>query len=355
MAERTDGPSWHALPSRRSAHAGRLRGGGGGGGENGGGTAVTVGPTLNFSPSSNVTCSDGLVIQLNASFPQPFAFQGAGSAWSLTISAGAAANQPTMQPGGSGVVTTATVRVGAVTGPMRFVRMRISYQNGFGAFCCSVEQVGPTFTPQPNADTTVTLNFPSASRPSRRPPTPPPSPSTTRSACRCWRRTCRSRASGAATVARNRSSTPRFGRRCPHRARTSVASAATAGSCRVQLPVRARLKARPWIRPSHAASRTSRCWPRVASLRRKGARSRNAGLGKRKPCPSRPYAVCRPMYCAMFAIDGAHTRRLHGPSLRETVGRWPKGCHEGRIYTCWAHRDPRRSDRRSTKTSGPSS
>lgn len=134
--------------------------GGGGGGDSGGGTPVTVGPTLNFAPLSNVTCADGLVIQLNASFPQPFAFQGAGSCLVLTVSAGAAANQPTMQPGGPGVVTTATVRVGAVTGPMRFVRLRISYQNGFGAFCCSVEQFGPVFTPQPNADTTVTLNFP---------------------------------------------------------------------------------------------------------------------------------------------------------------------------------------------------
>lgn len=136
--------------------------GGGGGGDGGaaGGAAATVGPTLNFTPTSGVTCADGLVIQSNAAFPQPFAFQGAPSCLVLTVSAGAAANQPTMQPPGPGTVTTATVRVGPVTGPMRFVRMRISYQNGFGAFCCSVEQFGQTFTPQANADTTVALNFP---------------------------------------------------------------------------------------------------------------------------------------------------------------------------------------------------
>ena len=149
--------------------------GGGGGGEDGGARpAVTVGPTLNFSPLSNVSCADGLVIQINPSFPQPFAFQGAGSCAVLTVSAGAAAGQPVMQPLGPGRVTTATVRVGGVTGPMRFLRMRASFQNGFGAFCCSVEQIGATFTPQANADTTVTLNFPMGWT-----PLPPPTDTTT--------------------------------------------------------------------------------------------------------------------------------------------------------------------------------
>jgi hypothetical protein len=148
--------------------------GGGGGDGAGGGAPVTVGPTLNFSPLSNVTCADGLVVQLNASFPQPFGFQGASSCTILTISAGAAANQPVMQPSGPGRVTTATVRVGPVTGPMRFLRMRVSFQNGFGAFCCSVEQIGATFTPQPNADTTVTLNFAMGWT-----PLPPPTDTTT--------------------------------------------------------------------------------------------------------------------------------------------------------------------------------
>jgi hypothetical protein len=174
-------PNALALPSAALALTVALTGCGGGGGDGGGdaggggnGAATTVGPALNFAPTSGITCADGVVVQINATFPQPFAFQGAGSCTVLTVSAGAASNQPTMQPPGPGTVTTATIRVGAITGPMRFVRMRISYQNGFGAFCCSVEQVGQTFTPQPNADTTVTLNFPIGFTPK-----PPPLDTTT--------------------------------------------------------------------------------------------------------------------------------------------------------------------------------
>lgn len=44
-----------------------------GGGDGGGGGTSTVGPALNFDPLSNVTCADGLVIQINPSFPQPSA------------------------------------------------------------------------------------------------------------------------------------------------------------------------------------------------------------------------------------------------------------------------------------------
>lgn len=131
----------------------------GGGGDGGGGTS-TVGPALNFDPLSNVTCADGLVIQINASFPQPFTFQGANSCLLVTFSAGSVAGLPATQPSGPGTVTSASVRVGPVSGPMRFVRMRILFQNGFGAACCSLEQVGAVFTPQPNATTTVPLNFP---------------------------------------------------------------------------------------------------------------------------------------------------------------------------------------------------
>jgi hypothetical protein len=134
-------------------------GGGGDGGGGGGNSAQTIGPALNFSPTSNITCADGLIVQLNPSFPQPTAFQGATSCAVVTISAGAAANQPLMQFGGRGRVSAATIRVGPVTGPMRFVRFRISHQNGFGTFCCSVEQVGAVFTPAPNSDTTVALDF----------------------------------------------------------------------------------------------------------------------------------------------------------------------------------------------------
>jgi hypothetical protein len=66
-------------------------------------------------------------------------------------------------------VVSANIRVGAITGRMRFVRMRILLHNILVALpnhvdqdraCCSVEQYGPVFTPTPNSVTTVELNFP---------------------------------------------------------------------------------------------------------------------------------------------------------------------------------------------------
>jgi len=147
---------------------------GGGGGTGQPLQPVTVGPELNFPATNTITCQDGVVIQINPTFPQPTAFPGSGSCTYLNISAGAAANQPVLQPTGPGTITGATVRVGPVTGPMRFIRMRILYQNGFGAACCSAEQYGDPFTPAPNADTTVALNFPITFE-----PPPPPLDTTT--------------------------------------------------------------------------------------------------------------------------------------------------------------------------------
>jgi hypothetical protein len=128
-------------------------GGGGGGGGNGNGQTVQLGPDLTFAPNNGVRCQDGYPIQINASFPQPFHLQGAPSCLLLTFFSGA-------QPTASGTAVSANIRVGPVTGPMRFVRMRILFQHGFGRACCSVEQYGATFTPQANAVTTVPLNFP---------------------------------------------------------------------------------------------------------------------------------------------------------------------------------------------------
>jgi hypothetical protein len=51
---------------------------------------------------------------------------------------------------------------------MRFVRVRVLFQRALPQdvqACCSVEQVGPTFTPAPNAITTVPLNFPMTHEP----------------------------------------------------------------------------------------------------------------------------------------------------------------------------------------------
>lgn len=133
---------------------------GGAGGGGGGGTPTVVGPALDFPASNTVTCADGVLVQINPTFPQPTSFPGSPSCTYLTISAGTAANQPVLQPSGPGTITSATIRVGAVTGPMRFVRMRLLYQNGFGPACCSAEQYADVFVPNANADTTVPLNFP---------------------------------------------------------------------------------------------------------------------------------------------------------------------------------------------------
>lgn len=126
--------------------------GGGAAGQGGGGTPVQVGNNLDFVPDNGVTCQDGFPVQINASFPQPFTGQGANSCTLLTFFAGA---QPTVP----GTVVSANIRVGPVTGPMRFVKMRILYQNVTGPVCCSVEQFGQPFTPQANSITTVPLGF----------------------------------------------------------------------------------------------------------------------------------------------------------------------------------------------------
>ena len=121
-------------------------------GGGGGGTPVQVGANLDFEPTSNVTCQDGFPVQINASFPQPFTSQGAPSCLYVTFFPGA-------QPPVPGTAVSANIRVGQITGPMRFVRARILYQTGPGQACCSVEEYGQTFTPQPNTITTVPLNF----------------------------------------------------------------------------------------------------------------------------------------------------------------------------------------------------
>jgi hypothetical protein len=124
----------------------------GGGGDGGNGPVTQVGNNLDFVPTNGITCQDGYPVQINASFPQPFTLQGAPSCMLITFFGGA-------HPGAPGVVVSANIRIGAVTGPMRFVKARILYSNNTGQVCCSVQQYGPVFTPQANAITTVPLNF----------------------------------------------------------------------------------------------------------------------------------------------------------------------------------------------------
>jgi hypothetical protein len=134
------------------ALAGIVSCGGGDGGGGGGGQVVQVGNNLDFAPTSPIVCADGYPIQINGSFPQPFNLQGAQSCLLITFFPGAA-------PPTDGTVVSANVRIGPVTGPMRFVKARILYSHNTQQVCCSVEQYGPVFTPQANAITTVNLNF----------------------------------------------------------------------------------------------------------------------------------------------------------------------------------------------------
>lgn len=126
-------------------------------GAGGNGPVVQQGANLDGIPPTNtMTCADGFLIQTNATFPQPNHLTGHTSCTVLTFFPGA-------QPTAPGTVVSANIRVGAITGPMRFVRMRILLSNklvGPERACCSVEQFGAVFTPAPNSITTVELNFP---------------------------------------------------------------------------------------------------------------------------------------------------------------------------------------------------
>lgn len=118
-----------------------------------GGRTVTLGADLNNVPTSEVPCSAGYPVQINPTFPQPFPAQGAQSCTLINF-------LPPQAPGlGSGVARRANIRVGATTGPMRFLRMRQLFQQPGPVECCSLEEYGPVFTPSANAITTVNLGF----------------------------------------------------------------------------------------------------------------------------------------------------------------------------------------------------
>jgi hypothetical protein len=152
-----------------------LSGGGGGGGGDGGASsssggsssssgggnpnAVTIGPDVtNPTGTANTFgCGAGYPIQTNPQFPQPFYAAGSPSCLVLTFLA-PIAGQPTSLK--SGTALSATIAVGSVTGPMRFVRMRILFNRKDKQQCCSLEQYGDEFTPKANGTTTVSLSFP---------------------------------------------------------------------------------------------------------------------------------------------------------------------------------------------------
>lgn len=133
---------------------------GGGGGGDGGGAGVTIGVDSNVAPNSGMRCIDGPPAQDGVTqFPNLlFPWQGvAGSCTILTFS------QQDPGNGAPGTVTTARVRVGAVTGRMRFVRLRnlFNHQPGTNGNpqCCGIQEYGAVFVPAANAVTEVALNF----------------------------------------------------------------------------------------------------------------------------------------------------------------------------------------------------
>lgn len=164
---------------------------------NGGGAPVQVGSNLNVAPNNGLTCQDGFPIQINPTFPQPLYLQGASSCSVMTFFDGA-------QPSVPGTVVSANIRVGNVTGPMRFVRMRILFtntQSGYDRACCSAEQFSEVFTPTANAVTNVALNFSMTTTPPRKmtPSWPPPIWCAWRFSGRTCRSPVRGRRTGAAS------------------------------------------------------------------------------------------------------------------------------------------------------------
>ncbi len=116
------------------------------------GAPVTIGPAAALLvPNSPVTCADGFPIQINPSFPQPFTGSGATSCTLVTYS--------NVQPTAAGKIVSATIGVGAVTGPMRFVRLRVLAEQSTGTACCSGEEFSETFTPAANGLSTIPLDL----------------------------------------------------------------------------------------------------------------------------------------------------------------------------------------------------
>jgi len=150
---------WPALPAFLAAVllAACGGGGGGGGGGTGGATAtpaaVTVGADLSAPPNNTVRCEDGWPVTTTT-------FANSGQASCMLVSVNSGLSGPRLS---AGTVQSATIRVGPITGPMRFVLVRDWAQNtpqGVVTACCSIELASNPFTPQPNTVTTVALGFP---------------------------------------------------------------------------------------------------------------------------------------------------------------------------------------------------
>jgi hypothetical protein len=65
-----------------------------------------------------------------------------------------------LTPPGTGTITTVRLRVGRATGPMQLVVLTVEVNTNDGRVsCCTATYVGPPFTPQPDAITTIHTNL----------------------------------------------------------------------------------------------------------------------------------------------------------------------------------------------------
>ncbi len=103
--------------------------------------AVTVGTNLNQTPAGGAGCEVALI-------PPP----------SCSIFDGLTAQTPR----GQWRVTSARVRTGPRSGPMRFTMIQAlrSKSGAGGIICCTASSQGPVFTPPANSTTRVNLNLP---------------------------------------------------------------------------------------------------------------------------------------------------------------------------------------------------
>ena len=131
-------------------------------------------PDLGLAANSTDTCA---AYPMPSSGPYP---TGAGSCTWFTLATGAETDltRSNIVPEGTGYLTRFRVRAGNQVGPMRVTVMTV-LRNVFGGnrtpACCVFKAGSPTFTPTPNAVTTVELANPI---PVYNGPTPTPTPET---------------------------------------------------------------------------------------------------------------------------------------------------------------------------------
>jgi hypothetical protein len=120
--------------------------------------AVTFGANLARTPNSAFDCT--VLVSPNA-FGLPIGLPSGQRTctWFSTGRSYRSAREGTAVPVGRGTINRARVRVGPVTGPMRFVVLEV-LRNRADTICCKQVAATPVFVPRRNAVTTLRTNFP---------------------------------------------------------------------------------------------------------------------------------------------------------------------------------------------------